>query len=180
MRENRIIGLAGKARSGKDLLGNYLVRLGFNQMAFANNLKEACRSVFNLSYNDLHGDKKDSFDEFWRMTPREILQKVGTECFRKNFGEDVWIRSLRALMTDFPDDDIVITDVRFKNEAEAIKSWGGRVFKIIRPDAPEIATSNHSSEHDLDDWDGWDGIIMNDSTIEEFYKNAANILHLQV
>jgi hypothetical protein len=60
---------------------------------------------------------------------------------------------------------VAITDVRFPNEAVAIKRAGGTLVKINRPD---VAVLEHPSEHALDDWDQWDLVIDNDGTLEEF------------
>ncbi len=115
------------------------------------------------------------------MTVREFLQKLGTEGLRNNLHGNVWVN---ALFADYkaPESsryDIkglpnwIITDVRFPNEAQAIKDKGGIVVRIDRPDNP-TSPSNHSSEVALDNWD-FDMNIVNES-LEGLVETAKLIL----
>lgn len=64
---NTIVGIAGKARSGKDTVAKYLIEeYGFKSISFATALKEGLgRRVFGLTDDQLYGDKKEVVDEFW-------------------------------------------------------------------------------------------------------------------
>lgn len=179
MRMGTIIGLSGKARAGKDCVANYLTSYhGFKQTAFAESLKEACRVIFGLEDVELHGSKKDVEHEFWGMTPRSILQLVGTEAMRDGFDKNVWVKSVELRIKRSPQ-RWVISDTRFLEEVEAIKAWGGRVFRIDRPEMTDvIATSSHISETALDDYDGWDGVISNVGTLNELYAAAREAMGL--
>ena len=78
-----ILGLGFRARVGKGEVAKRLVeKHGFVEGAFADKLKKACAEIFGLDHSQLYGDNKDKVDPFWRDTPRNILQKVGTECLR--------------------------------------------------------------------------------------------------
>lgn len=149
----KLVGIMGNARSGKTTVGNYLQeRYDFKTFAFAESLKNACAEIYGFSYKQLHGDLKETIDEFWSRTPREILQYVGTDLFRTHFRKDIWIKSLERRVSEHRDRfSIVVTDCRFENEMDAIKSWGGEVWKLIRIDNPGVRGGivSHSSEIEL-------------------------------
>ncbi len=154
-----IIGLTGKSGSGKDAAASHLVcRYGFVRLAFADALKAAAKCIFSLSDAQLWGSEKDVTDLYWGVTPGRILQLVGTECMRAGFADDVWIR---ALCRKLEGRDYVVTDVRFPNEAEAIRHWGGKVYRIERPGHVSTRAA-HISETALDHYPV-DGIIVNDA-----------------
>lgn len=178
----RIIGLGYQARSGKDSVGEYLVQFhNFKQTAFAESLKEACRAIFHLDDRHLYGELKEVVHPFWETTPRDILQRVGTEALRQGFDPEVWVKSCQLRVKRNPTASWVITDVRFPNEADAIKSWGGQVFRIDRPVIPEdedIATKLHASETSMINYDRWDGVISNVGTLNDLYIAAREALRL--
>lgn len=87
-------------------------------------------------------------------TPRAILQHVGTEGFRA-VDPNVWARyainqARQILKAKKPPRFVVITDVRFRSEVEAIWKVGGAVWRIQRPEADGAATDGgikgHASE----------------------------------
>jgi len=176
----QIIGIGGKARSGKDTVGRFLIkRHGFRQTAFAESLKEACKAIFHLGDEHLYGALKETRHEFWKTTPRDILQRVGTEALRRGFDEQVWIKSVEYRIKKNPNVSWVITDVRFPNEADVIKQWGGKVYLVTRPGIETaIATNQHASETSLDGYTGWDGVIENSKTIGHLYHTAREVMQL--
>ena len=68
---------------------------------------------------------------------------------------------------------VVIDDVRFLNEVEMIHRLGGRVIRIDRPGPAE---STHASETELDSFDGWDGVIVNDGTLRELDEKVRGVI----
>jgi hypothetical protein len=144
-----IIGFVGFIGSGKDTAADYLVNFhGFRRDSFASTLKDAVANVFGWDRTMLEGRTKasrewrDQVDTWWanrlsipNLTPRWILQQWGTEVCRKSFHDDIWIASLENKLRSTPD-DIVITDVRFPNEINAIHNAGGKVFRIKRGPEP--------------------------------------------
>ena len=176
-----IIGLGYKARSGKDTVASYMCcDHGFTSVAFADNLKEAAKVIFGLSHEQCYGNLKEVTDPYWNDTPRNILQLLGTECLRNGYHRDVWIKSLGRKLLAEPNRNWVVTDVRFLNEAESIRQWGGGLVKIVRPGAPQIATTQHQSEIELDGYDGWHYTLNNDGTLEQLDgKIEAMLLHLK-
>ena len=166
-----LIGLGYKARSGKDTVANILERDHyFRRFAFADTLKAACAQVFSFSSLQLYGGEKEKADPFWGVTPREVLQRVGTECFRKGFSEDIWIRALHRRILERLESGVntAITDVRYPNEAQAILDWGGYLVRIDRPGAGASGgVQNHPSETSLDTWTRWDAVLLNNGTLED-------------
>ena len=186
-----IIGLGHRARSGKDTVADYLVEhYGFKKTFFAERLKDACRIIFNLNDEQLYGELKETPDKFWNDTPRRIQQLVGTECMRRGYADDVWVRGVKLTMEMSPHPDWVISDVRFPNEGKAIKSWGGNVIKVNRPSLPPIARMEpkwwqklvgmegpmHASESSMLNYRDWDFTLQNDGTLEELYAKVDELM----
>lgn len=69
---------------------------------------------------------------------------------------------------------VVADDVRFLNEAMAIKEMGGEMWKIIRPGTEN--GENHSSEGQLDHWDGFSRVIVNDGSIQDLRDRLSSFL----
>ena len=162
LRRSMLIGLLGKARCGKDVLADHLVGHGFVKCHFATPLKDACRVLFDLSEDQLHGDAKDAHDPRLGTTPRRIMQVFGTDVMRARFER-----------SHSHGGDVVVADVRFANEVEAIKRLGGVVIKVERPGM--VSDDDHVSER-VDALDGVDFGIVNDGSIEQYLGRADALL----
>jgi len=101
------------------------------------------------------------------VTVRRILQWWGTE-YRRTEDADYWTKawSRKVEQLDLERVHVLVDDVRFMNELNAIKGHGGLIIKIERPGFD--GANNHASETSLDDYAAWDGTIVNDGTLEEF------------
>jgi hypothetical protein len=95
---------------------------------------------------------------------RRLLQVFGTEVGRTMFGENFWVDLTLNDMNSF---HTVISDVRFKNEADEIRKRGGVVWRVER--VQQELVNPHASEIDLDDYD-FDLVIKNSSTIKDLHK----------
>ena len=116
-------------------------------MSFANKLKDIVAILFGWPRHLLEGDTDESRQfretpcEYWSKelgrptTPRWVLQVVGTECFRDTIHPDIWISALKRDMLSHKG-DIVITDVRFPNEMQAIRDLGGKIVVVERGGVP--------------------------------------------
>jgi hypothetical protein len=147
--QRRIIGLVGLIGSGKGTVGDCLVkRHQFQAMSFANSLKDAVSAIFDWPRDMLEGDTaasrvwRETSDEYWSrklnkdITPRWILQNIGTDVMRNCFDPSIWIWSLeRKLMNS--SQSVVITDVRFQNEITMINHLGGEIWWIRRDPEPK-------------------------------------------
>lgn len=143
-----IIGIVGLIGSGKGTVGDILVQdYGFKTESFAKPLKDAAAIIFNWPRHLLEGDTKESrewrekVDPWWTaqlgwdVTPRLVLQKMGTEAGRNVFGKPLWTSALISRLEQGK--NYVITDVRFTNEIAALKSVGGHVFRVKRGPEPD-------------------------------------------
>ena len=156
------VGFTGKMLAGKDTCANYLTNAILNwkgpnyiinRMAFADSLKDFCMRYLGLSKHQCYDQEgKKEYNEFWGMTNREILQRVGTEAMRNGFHKDVWakITELKIKEAVVNGEFFIITDVRFPNEAETIKKHGGIIVEIVRPGIESNGIENHASEQRLD------------------------------
>lgn len=152
----RLIGLAGQARTGKDTAAGFLVERGWTRYAFADEVKAMALDIDPLIGADaLYGHQHlaalvDLFGwESAKTRPevRRFLQRLGTEGIRTR-DPDFWVRATMTRATR-SDSAAVITDVRFANEADAIRTAGGTVILVERPGLPALAGPNgrHASEH---------------------------------
>jgi hypothetical protein len=160
-----IIGLSGYARSGKDTVAQYLASTyDFSQYSFAEPIKKA---VYTLNPKiDKRTHYADIVDEYGLEAAksahpeiRRLLQVFGTEVGRKMFGENFWVD---LCLNNIRSERAVISDVRFPNEAEAIRNKGGFVYRINRPNIEAVNT--HISETALDDFE-FDEVITNSGTL---------------
>lgn len=207
-----IIGFVGFIGCGKDTAADYLVNYHeFRRDSFANTLKDAVAAVFGWDRFLLEGRTKEARewreqrDLWWserlnilHLTPRWVLQYWGTDVLRNNFHDDIWIASLENRLRKSKD-NIVISDVRFPNEINAIHNAGGLVVRIKRGPEPEwyqdavnvnMGPTNmqwtmskirmeelkiHPSETA---WIGGsvDDTIENNGTIDNFYSNIEKLI----
>lgn len=166
-----IIGLSGYAQSGKDSVAGVLVeRHGYRRIAFADKLRDVALAVdpiveagnfgpWRLSGYVHHfgwDDAKVNYPEV-----RRILQALGT-AVRDHVDPWAWVKA--ALNDVDTDEDVVISDVRFRNEAEAITARGGLMVRVRRPGVGPV--NGHASEHDLDEWT-FDYSLNNTGTLDE-------------
>ena len=194
----KLIGISGKIGNGKDLLFdviNYIVTedywtsfehymhestpidVVYQNKKFAGILKDiTCKLIgCNVSQLEDREFKEKELGEEWDgLTPRKLLQLLGTEAGRQIIHPNIWVNALFADYEDNKSDWLsginsnwIITDVRFPNEAQAIKDRGGILIRINRPQYLDnglvIRKDEHLSETALDDYDGFDYVIENDS-----------------
>lgn len=105
--------------------------------------------------------------------PRSLLQWWGTE-YRRAKDPDYWVKRLRETLLDHRPDVVLITDVRFPNEIDAVKKWSGYTVKVTRLGDPDIPVHEHSSESALDAYKGWDYRIAA-GTLEDCKAQARDI-----
>ena len=163
-----LIGITGKAGSGKDTVADFLVeKHGFTSVSFSDILKNGIKVLFDLSEEQLHDtDTKEKKDPRWGFTPRQLMQWFGTDILRNRVRQDFFIVHMDRFLSVNRGKNIVISDVRFENECRYIKQHYGSIINIIRPGLREIENNSHESEQlnyptDQD--------IYNDCTIPELY-----------
>lgn len=143
-----IIGVVGFIGSGKGTAADVLVeKHGFVKLSFADAVKDATAAIFGWQRALLEGDTEESRifretkDEWWsektgkHITPRYMLQIMGTEAGRDVFHKDIWVYALERKMEMYQ--NVVIADVRFPNEIEWMRSKGGFAVRVTRGPDPE-------------------------------------------
>jgi len=199
----KIIGLVGFIGSGKNTIGDYLVKHGYRPLSFASALKDATSLMFGWDRQMLEGSTKESREWRekkdvwwsnalgWEVTPRSVLQLMGTEAGRHVFGENIWVAIiLNQIENLYPNDNIVITDCRFCNEIESLTSIGGLVYHIEREKPEWFDTAYNERVNGIEgqmaskfpkihvsEWDWMKyydtiPIIENDSTINDLYEKV--------
>lgn len=166
-----VIGFCGFKNAGKSSAAEF-VRQHVPEtqvLSFAAPLKDALSAIFRWDREMLEGATEESRiwreqeDPYWSnvfgrpITPRRMMQEVGTEVFR-SFCSDVWIASLTKRILELPPTaTVVISDCRFLNEMEAIHKLGGLIVWVRRPDTdpmfpehwsgfPQVKLEGHASE----------------------------------
>lgn len=172
----KLIGIAAKARSGKDAIATYLwEKYGFTRIAFADPIKVAAQSMFGLTHEQAWNDElKEKVIPYWGLSPRQMLQQLGTDASKPVFGPDVWIKRWgMSYSTLMETDDIVVPDVRCDLEASYLRMLGGVIIHLERPDAQ--AVSSHISEAGTTVFPE-DRYIINNGTLEDLYAKVEIVL----
>lgn len=202
-----VVGFVGFIGSGKGTAGDILCECGYSKESFAKGVKDVASTMFGWNRHLLEGDSEESRtfretpDKFWSerfgrdFTPREALQKMGTEVGRDVFHQDFWVLQMENRLR-FHDNPIVITDVRFPNEINWIYKMGGKVFEIQRGSNPSwykyLKATHDTKDRDLrwsfmSDYDvhysewawvgcGMDGVIKNDGTLEDLTNQIKSVI----
>lgn len=146
----KIIGICGLKNSGKDTIGDIICKHddSFVKMSFADTLKDITAILMGWDRELLQGSTiesrewREKADDYWSdkfgkmITPRIILQELGTNVLRNQFLQSIWVDSLQKKLMEM-DKNVVITDVRFPNEIDMIKELGGTIYRVERGDLPK-------------------------------------------
>jgi hypothetical protein len=163
-----IIGLTGYAQSGKDTFASILVeKYGYSRIAFADKIRDFLYGINPMVGCSPTGYLQDLVNLVgWDKAKQEpqvrrLLQDLGISA-RDLISEDIWVTA--ALSSVSKDQRVVITDVRFENEAAMIKSMGGQLWRIKRSGVGPV--NDHVSESEMDGYKV-DQIFVNNGTLEE-------------
>ena len=175
-----IIGLSGFKGSGKDTVAAYLMKEHeFERKAFADPLKESVAALFDIPFSEVDKLKNsdsavtlDIDNRYHSVSFRQFLQRYGTESHRGVFGEDFWLEYTLPSNGSYYGRKIVVTDVRFENEATRIKELGGQIWFINRT-TDRSSFDPHASEN-LDF--STDLMVPNDGTLDDLYANIEEAL----
>lgn len=168
-----IIGVAGYARAGKDTVADYLVeKHGFTKLSFAEPIREALvrlnpsiKIMEQVHVPLAYAVNQWGWELLKELSPevRPLLQRMGTEVVRDMFGQNFWVDY--AMSKTSAHEKVVIADVRFQNEANAIKSHG----VLWRVEREGVGPANdHPSEHALDGY-SYDAVFQNDGTTAQLH-----------
>jgi len=173
-----IIGLIGKKQSGKTTLMKSLLSTRFADKFLYINFKDALVGEIKENFRELLTEiskiYKKPIDVLFDEKPpliRALLQNYGTDVRRKD-DNDYWVNKTVVGANDVFS-DIIFGDIRFLNEAKAVKNIGGTLIKIER-DTGQY--DSHISETELDNIIA-DYVIQNNGTIEEMTKKFIEIIN---
>lgn len=168
-----LIGIVGRKRSGKDTLAGFIRKMspGTRVLSFAGPLKQACKHAYHLSDEQLDGTK-DVIDHRWGMTPREMMKSLGVAYFRSR-DEEHWTKNMSFRLEGLKNVTVVISDIRFQNEAAFVREHGGVLIHLSRD--LESNSDDHVSEQTTDAIE-CDHYIRNDGSLEDLRANVRMVL----
>lgn len=214
----KLIAITALRGSGKDTTADYIIKNypNWEKDSFAGTLKDAVSAIFGLDRKMLAGETaedraiREKPEEYWseklgyKVTPRMLLQKIGTDILRDCFDKNIWINSLEHKLMN-TDKNVIVTDCRFKNEIDVLKELGAIFIRIQRPPLPkwfekveEIGKlyykgarflvdpyqqidelqNIHQSEWDWIGYDRPDYVLKNNGTFEDLYTQIRQIKEL--
>ena len=193
MDKGLIIGVTGQARSGKDTFAEMLLeelfettRRKFIMMAYANELKLRVQQDFDLSYAQLWGDDKEVEDKRYIKpdntcwTAREIMQAYGQ--FFRTIDQLFWVNNLFKVIEDKEYKNVIITDVRHPNEADAVKRYDGYIIKVTsnRVNKQTIHGSEHISETAMNNYANIDFNVDNSGSLDDLRAIAKQVVEFLI
>lgn len=169
----KLIGLVGYAGAGKDAAAEGLVQIGWERVAFADPLRQMALAID--PYIPCHAGVSGRLSSYveamgWpkaKQHPevRRLLQAIGTEAVREIIGPNTWVELARKKICDSTK-SIVVTDVRFANEAAMIRGLGGVLVRVVRPGIGPI--NNHVSDSAVADVIV-DATVDNDGPLDDLH-----------
>lgn len=174
-----LIGITGKAGTGKDTLAKIIVEeYGFAQYALAHPMKAAMCAAFDLPMHVFEDrELKEQTIAWIGKSPRQLMQLFGTEFGRRLVRDEIWLmvaeRRREWLASTDTCSGMVVSDIRFPDEAAWIRACGGLLIHLDRPGVE--AVSAHSSENGVSMEDG-DALIQNNGSIDDLSDKLTFLL----
>lgn len=170
-----LIGLTGKMGVGKTtalaILSSYTEN--FNNVKFAQPLYDIQEFIYSRISSAY--DRPPDFNK-----DRKLLQFIGSDWGREVIDKDLWIKIWKKTVSQLPNNSIITCDdVRYNNEAEAVRSMGGNVIEILSSKASSrISTTNgffnHMSEQGISN-NLINYTALNDGTLAEFHDKLKKV-----
>ena len=171
MTQTLLIGLTGHAGSGKDTVRQILEgRAGFDGIAFADPVREMLGVLLDncqihRSWMSARDRKEDPMPKLG-VSYRKLAQTLGTDWGCNMVDSDLWVKVAASRIDQLDEiatNGIVVSDVRYPNEAAMIKQRGGHIWRILRPGVDTVRS--HSSEAHIGTLP-YDYVIDNRGSIE--------------
>lgn len=171
----KIIGITGEARSGKDTVGGFLLSLhGGYLYSFATPIR-AMLEPLGVDLRDPYWQAhKDLPITSLGVSPRRMMQTLGTEWGRQLIHPDLWVYMAEKKFQE-TGDGMIVTDVRFENEANFVRKNGGVLIHVVRPNNEKV--ESHISEAGVAIVGGTDIIINNNGTLDELYHATKKVFN---
>ncbi len=166
-----IYGVSGPAGVGKSTFAQELHaaigRAGRTSavIALADPIKNMLAIGLGLNQEQLDGDQKEVIDSRYGVTPRHLMQTLGTEWGQDKVDPRIWINTARDQVRTCQEKGMaaIIQDVRFEDEAEMVRDLGGQIIHLTRHG---FGPGNHASERRMEAITG-DRVVTNDQTIAD-------------
>ena len=176
-KKKRLVGFCGFKGVGKTLAAKALADEGYTDVQFSGGLKAMLRAF--LEYNGV--ENPEMYTDDWYKNHRSryfcdkefrhAMQTLGTEWGRNQIGTDFWINAWTRRIQMF--DKITVSDVRFPDEVDAIRSKGGIIIRVFRPSFVNV--DNHESEANMMKLTA-DYEVVNHINVEPFQKKIRKIV----
>lgn len=186
------IAVKGRKYAGKDTVGSVLIN-GFlyKRVSFATPLKRMISVLLEeCGYDEdeiarmVDGDKKEiPVPELGGKTTRYLMQTLGTE-WRDMIHKTLWVDIAKRKISNLNDsgEDVVVTDLRFPHEAEALRHPAQDdlfdpffIVEVVRPGSSTGNGEKHASET-LQDSIEADAIIMNTGTVADLSSSVGDVV----
>jgi hypothetical protein len=173
---NLVALYSDKPQSGKSVFAMVATdRFGYTRISFADPLKGMLLPLLaDLVGHDnalmgLWGNTKEQILAPLGVTPRHIMQTLGTEWGRKLIHEDLWVKLWTVRVEEALKEGkrVVVDDMRFPNEMAAVRKLGGFTIKVVRSQGSTPA--NHASEGALSQC-SFDAVMLNSGDLSSWYK----------
>lgn len=169
----KIIALAGPAQSGKSTIASYLKTHNFIEDSFAAPIRHCVANILGITLEQLEICKEQHLPPF-DFTPRRMMQTLGTEWGRQMMQDNLWVVSLQERIEQRdPNQSLVISDLRFENEAIALRDLGAEIWHIERPRTgiASIHISEAGIMHQLHDY-----VLTNDGTLLNLFVQINDLI----
>lgn len=181
----RVVALCGARRTGKDTIANYLVfKYGYEHIKITSPLKDICKVLFRFTDEQLETDLKEVVDTRWGVSPRQVMQFVGTDMFQYKIqellpqvGRHFWINSLVEAIQGQPGKRFVISDLRFHHEIGGLSLFMPFIIKVISDRIQQNKTDSHVSECEQKEIKE-DILVTNNNKIEDLYKKIDDVFSM--
>lgn len=186
MAKGKLIGLCGKAGSGKDYVYDGLAEIiSAERVAFADEVRAEVAEALTASPEEV----RFLWEKPYPDELRSLLQWWGTE-YRRAQDEMYWVKKTRPIIEDALNyyDLVVVTDVRYRNEAALIKYLGGMVVEVhtIEPIRLERLGGNNTPEHasevidfPVDAWIHNDDVPILPEVVQEYLGIQQRYLYME-
>lgn len=187
------IAITGKANTGKNTISKLLFQeLKLNMakyLAFADPIKEMIEIAYpeipkDWLYGSSEGRKNvipGAFKNGVPLTVRQLLIDIGND-FGRAYKSDIWLRNfdnrlektLKSRKKAKPQ-AIIVTDCRFRNEFDHLKSLGFYQIRLLRNDCTKIDDISETNQDGIADSE-FNYVIRNNGTLEDLENEVKKII----
>lgn len=168
-----VIGITGPARAGKDTTANFIVAaVGGYVYSMAMPMKAMLKCI-GVNFDDPYWeDHKEQPIAALGVSPRLLLQTLGTEWGRQRVNPDLWVLLAKQRLLQYGR-GMVVPDIRFENEAAWVRNVGGLIIHLTRKNATPVRP--HSSEAGVERAPE-DKLLSNDGSLEDLQHHVRDML----